>query len=122
MYVPPQLHGANFQYLRVPHLNVGRFVAPRLSDVPTAPSNPSPSLATQLAAQFVARDHLVGASPPNVAPLPVEPVPVTHVKAPPPRTTMRGRTPSRNSPDIRTHGAGSSGDSSFLLFCFPFCL
>ena len=77
IYPLPQLHSANFDYLRVPRLNSGVFEAPHLSSVFTMPANHPPLLASQLAAQFVAQDRLLGAD----------------FAAPPPR--LRGRTPAR---------------------------
>lgn len=86
MYVIPQLHGTNFQYLRVPRLNVGCFVAPKLSTVLTVPSNPSPAFATQLADQVAAQDHLLG-TPLGTVPHPQTLQPA-HLKAPPPSSPL----------------------------------
>ena len=61
LYVSPQMHGADFQYLRVPRLNVGCFAAPHLPTVLTVPSNPPSVRATQLDTQFSAHDQLLGA-------------------------------------------------------------
>ena len=58
IYPIPQLHGVNFDYLRPPRLNAGVFEAPHLKDVYTIPSNPSPVLATQHAAQFLAQGRM----------------------------------------------------------------
>ena len=101
LYPTPQLNGANFDYLRVPHLSVGAIVAIQLSEMLTTHSNPAPLLAPQLAAQFLAQDRLF-----NVDFL--TPVPA-----------MRGRTPARetsavrNTSDARTPGGASSNQVEF---------
>ena len=88
IYPIPQLNGANFDYLRVPHLNVGAFVAPHLSEMLTIPSNPAPLLDSQLAGQFLAQDRLFD------------------VDLSTPVPTMRGRTPARETSAARHHSAG----------------
>ena len=93
----PQLHSANFEYLRPPHLHAGIFVAPHLSTVLSTPSNPSPLLATQLSAQYVAQDQLYGVDL-------SKPVPVPH----------RGRSTVRESEQPTYAQAGSSND--FWIF------
>ena len=89
IYPLPQLHSHNFDYLRVPHLNVGVFSAPHLQSVLTIPKNPSPLLGTQLASQFLAQDQLFGV---DLA----SPVPVFRGRSP-------GRTPGVD--ELRAHSA-----------------
>ena len=86
----PQLRSVNLDYLRVPHLNVGVFEAPRLSVVLNYPSNPQPALAAQLAAQFLAQDRL------------------RHVDPASPVPNIRGMSPVRSTSARRTPGAASS--------------
>ena len=89
IYPLPQLHSYNFDYLRVPHLNVGVFSAPHLQSVLTIPQNPTPLLGTQLASQFLAQDQLFGV---DLA----SPVPTFRQRSP-------GRTPGQA--ELRAHSA-----------------
>lgn len=97
MYPMAQLHAANFHYLPVPRRNYGVFGAPRLPSALTLPSNPSPLSASQLAAQFHARDLLMAADSNSPAP------------------RLRARSPVRETSSVRTPGDGpSNADCSYF--------